>query len=101
MQIQIQGARSFLWRGLCFWLTAAACIAQTSPTAGATLPHRVLIQQKDYETLRIQSNNLSALDLPALQDKARAGDMSAQLRMGMAYQLGCPGATHDPTEALK
>lgn len=60
-----------------------------------------MIQGKDYTAFRIEANQLTAKQLAALRAQGRAGDLRAQILLGMAYQLGCPGSTHDLAEALK
>jgi TPR repeat protein len=60
-----------------------------------------VISKKDYVAMRIQANRLSAQELSPLRDKAIAGDVRAAEVLGMAYQLGCPGAPSDAKEALR
>ena len=60
-----------------------------------------MLRQKDYTAFRIEANQLTAEQLSALRAQGRAGDLRAQIILGMAYQLGCPGSTLDLAEALK
>lgn len=51
--------------------------------------------------MQIRANRLSAQELSSLRDKAVAGDVEAAATLGMAYQIGCPGAHPDRNEALR
>ena len=98
--------------------TPFATWASTSPTTAILTPYLssvafleqaqltsslkpVAIVEKEVTSLRIQSNQLTEQELPPLRTRAIAGDMHAQLLLGLAYQQGCPGAVHDSAEALK
>jgi uncharacterized protein len=101
MKIQLERwVRSLTLLSTVFSLPGAF-YAQTGSTERAAPPPATLIQENDYTKLRIEANQLGEHELAALQAQARAGDLHAQLLLGMAYQLGCPGSTHDPAEALK
>lgn len=85
-----------------FFYLAAVLSAQTAPTQPSeSQRHSVLIREKDYAALRIEANRLSSQELASLEAQGRSGDVHAQLVVGMAYQIGCPGATHDLSESLK
>jgi TPR repeat protein len=59
----------------------------TKPQASPT-PSRFIVQ-KDYDELRRNAGRVKPDDLPALQQKAAAGDVQTQLLLGMLYQDGC------------
>jgi uncharacterized protein len=73
--------------------------AQTTPAPSSS--PGVVLQERDYRIMRVTANNLTKEQLLELREKATAGDRHAQEVLGMAYQLGCPGAKSDATEALK
>jgi uncharacterized protein len=79
---------------------ATAGFAQTNAGPGGPSV-RKMIRDSDYIAIRIVSNNLTQEELSSLRVKAEAGDVQAQVTLGMAYQQGCPGAVHDLDEALK
>lgn len=62
---------------------------------------RTMVLDSDYTAIRMVSNNLAKEELSSLRAKAEAGDVQAQVTLGMAYQQGCPGAAHDRDESLK
>lgn len=100
MQIQTKSMRAVL--SLILLLSLATCgLAQTNASSSEASAHPGLIRESDYTAVRIVANNLTKEELPPLRAKAEAGDVQAQVTLGMAYQQGCPGAAHDPTEALK
>jgi hypothetical protein len=82
-------------------LLATTGFAQTTVEPGEIPRHPALVRESDYTAIRVVSNNLTKEELLPLRAKAEAGDAQAQVTLGMAYQQGCPGAAHDPTEALK
>src|SRR5579883_1258604 len=79
----------------------AACAQTTPAEQSASSSHAVLTTEKDYNDLRVQANRLTEQELGQLRVKALAGDMRAQLLLGLAYQQGCPGAVQDSAQALK
>ena len=81
-------------------LLVPVCSAQTNPNATPMAQHGALLQERDYRVLRVASNNLTKEELTELRAKGAAGDLHAQLLLGMAYQQGCPEAKHDSDEAL-
>jgi TPR repeat protein len=79
--------------------TTAPAATATAPAATTTAP--TLLQERDYRALRIAANNLTKEQIAELRENGVAGDNHAQVVLGMAYQLGCPGAKNDAVEALK
>ena len=75
--------------------TEKATKSQESPTT----PSRYIVQ-KDYDELRRGAGRVKPEDLPALQQKAAAGDVQAQLLLGMLYQDGCGVVKRDSTLEL-
>jgi TPR repeat protein len=86
---------------ICLLLLTVPGWAQISPTNPNPTGSPVIILKKDYVEMRIQANRLSAQELSSLSDQALAGDVRAAEILGMAYQLGCPGAHADAKEALR
>ncbi|HSK46174.1 MAG TPA: tetratricopeptide repeat protein [Candidatus Binatia bacterium] len=77
--------------------------AQTepAPVTPAQPPHTSrTIVQKDYDELRHAVGSVKPEELPALQQKAAAGDLQSQLILGMLYQLGCGIVKHDDSTEL-
>ena len=66
-------------------ISAVRLSAQTETPAE---PARSIVQ-KDYDDLRHAAGRLKPEEVPALQQKAEAGDVRSQLMLGMLYQLGC------------
>jgi TPR repeat protein len=93
---------------ICFLLAVVSGWAQTSssitganqanptPTASPTV-----ILTKDYVEIRIRANRLTTEELSSLREQALAGDTRSAEVLGMAYQVGCPGAHSDAKEALR
>lgn len=98
--MKIQKGRSLIRHGV-FLLLPVVMLGQTDSTQPAAPPRPAFIVEKDYTTMAIRANQLGEHELAAVLAQARAGDSGAQVLLGMAYQLGCPGSTHDPAEALK
>ena len=67
------------------FLNAGALLAQTGASAQPARP----IVQKDYDELRHEAGRVKPEEVPVLQQRAQAGDLRSQLRLGMLYQLGC------------
>jgi uncharacterized protein len=74
--------------------------AQTNPVSSSS-PGAVVLQERDYRIMRVTANNLTKEQVLELREKAAAGDRHAQEVLGMAYELGSPGAKSDVAEALK
>ncbi|HEX3091826.1 MAG TPA: tetratricopeptide repeat protein [Candidatus Angelobacter sp.] len=77
--------------------------AQTDAGAKPQEPEKPasrFIVQKDYDELRRSAGRVKAEDLPALQQKASAGDVQTQLLLGMLYQSGCGVVKRDSTLEL-
>lgn len=53
--------------------------------------------QKDYDELRHEAGRTKPEEVPALQQRAEAGDLRSQLMLGMLYQLGCGVVKPDPS----
>ena len=66
-------------------LNAGPLFAQTGASAQLSRP----VVQKDYDELRHEAGRTRAEEVPALQQRAEAGDLKSQLMLGMLYQLGC------------
>ena len=82
-------------------LLAVPAFSQTKPTeANASSAPAKAIQSRDYFSLRNQAMELKPAEVPQLLTRAQAGDMHAQIVLGMAYQLGS-GVPRDAAEALK
>lgn len=94
--------KAIITRGLCIFMLAAIGWAQTQSAQRSTAaPSPVVVLQADYKEMAYQAENLTAQELLSLRDKALAGDMRTAALLGMAYQLGCPGAKQDAQEALR
>lgn len=98
--MNIQKGRLLICCGF-FFLLPVILLGQADSTQSAGPPHTGFIVEKDYTAMAIRANQLSEHELAAVRAQARAGDSDAQALLGMAYQLGCPGSTHDPDEALQ
>src|SRR5215467_7290177 len=89
---------------LCVVLSVSCCrlFAQTENGAkqGLTAAPPRFIVQKDYDDLRRSAGQIKPEDLPALQQKASAGDAQTQLLLGMLYQDGCGVVKRDSTLEL-
>jgi TPR repeat protein len=87
-----------------FCLVGSLLHAQTDAGTKPQEPEKPasrFIVQKDYDELRHAAGSVKPEELPALQQKAAAGDFHSQLVLGMLYQLGCGIVKHDdPTELL-
>ena len=82
----------------CSLLSLNACPlpAQTGASAEPARP----IVQKDYDELRHAAGSVKPEELPALQQKAGAGDLHSQLVLGMLYQIGCGTVKEDTVTEL-
>jgi hypothetical protein len=89
--------------GFWFFFLTSTGWTQTSASSGpTTVPQTAnVIHTKDYTEIRIRANQLTAQELPELRNKAQAGDLQTAVLLGMAYQIGCPGAARDPQESLR
>ena len=77
--------------------------AQTIAAAKPQEPEKPasrFIVQKDYDDLRHAAGSVKPEALPALQQKAAAGDLQSQLVLGMLYQLGCGIVKEDTVTEL-
>jgi TPR repeat protein len=71
----------------------ACCLLRAQTDSGAkpqasSTPSRFVVQ-KDYDDLRRNAGRVKPEEIPALQQKAAAGDVETQLLLGMLYQDGC------------
>jgi hypothetical protein len=88
---------SLLPRALVFTLTVAAgTLASTLSAGGQTAAPAWNINE-----LGSAAKALDPSELPALRDRAEAGEARAQFLIGLAYEYGYAGLTKDVAEALK
>ncbi|HVG90620.1 MAG TPA: SEL1-like repeat protein, partial [Alphaproteobacteria bacterium] len=85
------------------FLAGSLLHAQTAPGTKLQEPEKPaprFIVQKDYDELRHAAGSVKPEELPALQQKATAGDLQSQLVLGMLYQLGCGIVKEDTVTEL-
>jgi len=81
---------------------AFACVlqAQTKQDKSSPTSNPGIVLQKDYDELRHSAGRVKADEIPAIEQKATAGDLQVQLLLGMLYQVGCGIISRDPVKEL-
>jgi TPR repeat protein len=89
---------------LCWFFSLAGVLqAQTGQdqSSVASKPaNQGFIVQKDYDELRRSAGRVKAKEIPAIEQKATAGDAQAQLLLGMLSAMGCGIVPRDHAKSL-
>ena len=103
INLPFAGPRSRFLTYAVLFLAVSFLYAQTAAGPKPQEPEKPasrLIVQKDYDELRHAAGSVKPEELPALQQKATAGDLQSQLVLGMLYQLGCGIVKEDAVTEL-